>query len=654
MRLAAATLACLGFVGSAAAQKRCPSRPSPITPGRSAGTDYAGPNISVNVVQSRDDCCAECSENPNCTMAVWYNHEPQLCALKADIKEQRALKGNTVEAILPLPYTPPPPPFRFSNIYTSHAVLQSAPARSAVWGFCTKGDTVTVTIADSARPGSSLTFAATTPEPGRWKVLLPPMNAGFAAHTITAKSTASGVVVVLTDILFGDVWVCSGQSNMAYALNGSNGQGIVHPAVNDSKREFADMANYPHVRLYRAAKNQPNTSAAELLPASDGGDQNGRPPVVGWSVPNGAVRGAPRVDFSSVCWFFGRDMYAALEAAGKERPVGLVGVYRGGSADELWSTPDALDKCLDPDTPRDPEFSTLWNGMIAPLLQTTIKGAVWYQGEADARHPGGRYDGYACTFPAMIQDWREKWSAASNGAVAADFPFGFVQLNSITNDTVYDDPPAPALNATTGSGTALGASFGYAGLRWAQTLTKQTVPNTFMAISVDTPDSPYPQAVNGIPGKDPGFGVHSPFKQPSGARLARAALALLEPNLVDTAGPEVMAVKLNVGSNIGVTITGESQGILPLRSSKGFEVLSDGVWHSVTAVVTGKATLSIALGSASTANPKALRYNWYSNPCGDFPFGCAVYVRVTPLDANQGPLSGEKPFLPLPPFWAEL
>ena len=61
---------------------------------------------------------------------------------------------------------------------------------------------------------------------------------------------------------------------MAYALNGSNSGHIVHPPVNNSKAEFADMANYPHVRLYRAAKNQPNESAAELLPASDGGDNN--------------------------------------------------------------------------------------------------------------------------------------------------------------------------------------------------------------------------------------------------------------------------------------------------------------------------------------------------------------------------------------------
>ena len=110
----------------------------------------------------------------------------------------------------------------------------------------------------------------------------------------------------------------------------------------------------------------------------------------------------------------------------------------------------------------------------------------------------------------------------------------------------------------------------------------------------------------------------------------------------------------NISSHILVTITGEAQGILPLRSSLGFEVLSNGIWHSVTAVVTGNATLSICIGGGGLDAAKALRYNWYSNPCGYFPFGCAVYVRVVPLAGGRGPISGEKPFLPLPPFWTEL
>ena len=436
---------------------------------------------------------------------------------------------------------------------------------------------------------------------------------------------------------------------MAYALNGSNGQGIVHPPVNDSAQEIADMKNYPHIRLYRASKSQPNESAAELLPARYAGD---RSPVVGWSTPD------DRVDFSNVCWFYGRNMYAALEAAGAARPIGLIGVYRGGSADELWSSPDALSECLEPGAPLpDPMDSTLYYGMIAPLLQTTIKGAVWYQGEADARHPGGRWDGYNCTFAAMIKDWRRKWSAGTNGETPVDFPFGWVQLNSVANGTVYVNPAAVAPNATTGAGGPLDPSFGYGGLRWAQTLTLR-LPNTFMATCYDTPDRPTPQSIDGKPGADPGFSVHSPFKQPAGARLARAALALLKDEgvAVDIAFP-VATSATRSGSKLIVNVENVAQGILPLRSQQGFEVLSDGIWVSVPPSATSKTTITLDLAAALPAlkgtngsgNGAAttLRYNWYSNPCGYYPFGCAVYVGVTPL----GPLSGEEPFLPLPPFW---
>jgi sialate O-acetylesterase len=163
----------------------------------------------------------------------------------------------------------------------------------------------------------------------------------------------------------------------------------------------------------------------------------------------------------------------------------------GGTPDEAWSSTDALEQCLEPNghwPVQKTNYSFLWNSMIAPLTNTTIKGAVWYQGEADAAHPGGMYDGYNCTFPAMIQDWRLKWGEGTNKQTDAEFPFGFVQLNSVGNSTVYDRPSDKS------NGDPYSPAFGYGGVRWAQTAgfgytPNPKMPNVFMATSFDTPGS---------------------------------------------------------------------------------------------------------------------------------------------------------------------
>ena len=172
---------------------------------------------------------------------------------------------------------------------------------------------------------------------------------------------------------------------MAYALSGSNAEKIVHPPVNNSKVEIPAMLEYQdYLRLYRVGRGgnrDANMSeiSTEVSPPGDGGSNV---TVPGWSkpCPDGTAKSCRR-DFSSLCFFYGRDLYEMLEP---KRPIGLIGSYVGGTPDEAWSSEDALEKCLDPNAPRPPQktgYSVLWNSMIAPLTNTTIFGAVWYQGE---------------------------------------------------------------------------------------------------------------------------------------------------------------------------------------------------------------------------------------------------------------------------------
>jgi len=171
----------------------------------------------------------------------------------------------------------------------------------------------------------------------------------------------------------------------------------------------------------------------------------------------------------------------------------------------------------------------------------------------------------------MIKDWRAKWLEGTGGQTDPRFPFGFVQLNSVGNSTVYNNPTDP--------GDPFSPAFGYAGLRWSQTAGYGYVPNkampaVFMATSLDTPDRSVPYPINGKPGGDPGFNVHSPFKQPVGARLARAGLAQAYGVPMETVGPLASMVTRATGNatSLVLTVTDVGAGVLPLRTSIGFEV----------------------------------------------------------------------------------
>jgi hypothetical protein len=186
----------------------CDTVISPID-NRSTGTDYRGPNISVVPVKNAQECCDACRKQtePNCTVAVWHNLKPGLCALKSELGEP--FRGQLVAACRPTPLPPPPPAFRFSTAHSNHMVLQAAPLQAAVWGFCEPGDEVTIRFNNAALPTKLSTVNGST----LWSAELPVTKPSKSAYTIDAHSKLSDRTIRLSDVLFGDVWVCSGQSN---------------------------------------------------------------------------------------------------------------------------------------------------------------------------------------------------------------------------------------------------------------------------------------------------------------------------------------------------------------------------------------------------------------------------------------------------------
>lgn len=503
--------------------------------------------------------------------------------------------------------------FIFSNVYGDGMVLQSAPKRAIVWGLCTSGDSVTVAF------GSVLLNATVALYGGNWtwSVFLPPTAASFAGHNVTATSAQAGRSITLANVLFGDVWICSGQSNMVLGMK----------QINNSGAELAAQAAYPYIREFILSGG---SDAPQILAATI---------VAPWRSPNGSELDS---HLSAMCWLYARDMYVALDPP---RPLGTIVAAQLGTPDEPFSSPDALAKCEDPTQPYPKGSSDLWNGMVVPLLNTTIYGVVWYQGEGNVKNPGGRYGGYNCTFPAMVADWRAKWSVGTAGATDPQFPFGFVQLNGYGGGT-RGGPFVPKYNnpVDTDYSNVYSTRWGFAAIRWAQTAGYGYVPNpvmpkTFMAVILDT--------------ANPSGGVHSPFKQPAAARLARAALKCAYGVNTGTLAPRVGSVKRSGNDTVVVTLTDLGTAV-EVHNTTGFEAMvvspqnaSQAMW--VSTPVVGFDNTSVALGSFP-AGATRLRYLWYQDACGLEAYGCAVYTTVPAI----GNLSGELTFLPLAPFIMDL
>ncbi len=501
--------------------------------------------------------------------------------------------GGTPEPVIPggpdepIPADPGAQPF-VHPLFTDHMVLQRE-ARTPIWGWSAPGDVVTLKIAGQ-------TFTATADQYGRWLVRIGPFPADGMAHQLEISGPQA---LTFTDVKFGDVWLCGGQSNMEWSVGGT-----LNPAP-----EIAASAN-PDLRYFlvkKASLRQPRQTFSTTGMA--------------WTVV-GPETISP---FSAVCYFMVRELQKKLAI-----PMGMIGSYWGGTAVEAWISAEQLATVEDftqplADLPAEigpeqPNITSLYNGMIAPLLPYGLKGIAWYQGESNAGNPWQ----YLRLMPLMIEDWRARFRMGK-------LPFFQTQL---ANFKANADAPAGPFDQNSG----------WAVLRESQTLTRLADDKGGMAVIADI----------GNPND-----IHPTDKQDVGLRLAASALHVAYGEDVVFEGPmfESLAVQgnklqLSFAQTGGGLMVGTKDGTStnPVVENVGGTLTgfalagSDQQWKLATAVIdAGGKTLTVQ--SAEVASPVAVRYGWHDNPvCNLYnreglmasPFRSDVEYRVSVVGGSGG------------------
>jgi len=456
------------------------------------------------------------------------------------------------------------------RILSSHMVVQrDLPVH--VWGWAAPGEPIGVSFRGETR-------TTTTGPLGKCSVYLGPGAAGGPFALTVTGTPASGApqTVTLDDVLVGDVWVASGQSNMEF---------MMHQA--ETAAQDLPHADNAHIRLLIVKKK------AIDYPLDDVETE-------GWaaSTPETAK------DFSAVAWYFAREIEQREKV-----PVGVIDSTWGGTVADAWTreealgadaalTPvftawgrmtaretDALARDRDEQRQRDeakaagkpePQFpwhpqldswgpGMLWNGMIAPLTPMAIRGVIWYQGESNSAL--ARAPLYSRVFRTMIEDWRHEWGVG-------DFPFLFVQISNFKSGPGED----------------------WAELR-EQQLKTLALRNTAMAVTIDigNPDN-----------------VHPTDKVDVGHRLALAARAIEYGEDISYSGP-IFRQATQEGAAIRVWFEHHAKGLTAKGGDvTGFEVAGrDGKFVAATAKIEGN---TVVASSPDVAEPVFVRYGWANSP----------------------------------------
>ena len=466
---------------------------------------------------------------------------------------------------------------RLPDVFTDHMVLQrDQPV--PVWGWATPGASVLLRF-------GAQNLEATADAEGRWKVELAPLKASAEPAEMLISGDGE---VRLTDILVGEVWLCTGQSNMQWRLLESQGG-----------QEAIAGADYPEIRLF-------NVSRGVAF-----GREEGK--LARWE--HCSPETVP--EFSGIGYFFGLDMYRRLGI-----PVGLINSSYGGSQAEAWTPREYLSASPDlvptierekmwaaerpqvqatfdedveewkkardqakakgepiPRSPRVPDAlrdyriaGSIYQNMIEPLIPYGIRGALWYQGESNEE----RAEQYELLLTTMIRAWREKWDAG-------DFPFAIVQLPNFR--AVSEVPEDEA----------------WSHLRDRQRRVADKVDHAGLIVTIDVGEA---------------NDIHPTNKLDVGQRLARWAASDVYGNDILAGGPEFKSARF-AGDSAVLTFQRVGEG---LRSDDGGDLQEfviageDGQWHWAEATIHGKNRVIVR--SSEVPNPVAVRYAFNRNPAG--------------------------------------
>ena len=507
-------------------------------------------------------------------------------------------------------------------LFSDHMVLENG-TFVLVWGKADAGEKVTVKIAGQTK-------SAAADGNGKWMVRLAKLKSG-GPFTMTIAGNRGSTVVTINDVLVGEVWVGSGQSNMVFNVSnkGHRPYGLL-----DEEKEIA-AANYPQVRMFTVADTK------SLTPQDD---------VKGeWKVCSPETV----ADFSAVGYLFARDLNQALKV-----PVGIILSAYGASTAEAWvprealvadpklkpildgfdtreaafkAAPAAVPPAAAPEVPPAPptqglatapatpgapgarppvrrarggggdpvndqhQPTVLYNGMISGIIPYAIRGVIWYQGESILGNPG--IPMYGHVMETLVTEWRKRWAEG-------DFPFYAVQLAALKNNS--NSPRVREAQAEILS-----------------------VKNTGLAVTVDIGDP---------------SNVHPKNKEPLGDRLSRIALANVYGRKMEYSGPvyagmkvEGDSVRLSFTHGGGLTThypdglyehvsaadptTGKVAAEIPASNDgplKGFQIAgADGKYVDATAAIDGGA---VVVRSPEVSTPVSVRYAWDS-----YPYGANLY-----------------------------